>query len=114
MFALILIVILAVLFGLFSVQNEESVSLVFANYTLSDIPVFVAIGFSILLGLLISWLIHIATGVSHALTLRKKDSTIQETKDENRELVKQNHKLEVENAKLKTELGKKLPDEDSL
>lgn len=109
MFTLILLVILALSFGYFATQNTLSIPVTLANYTVSNIPLYVVIGSTLLIGLLSSWLISLLDSFSNALKLRGKDSAIKNSKRTIHDLTKRVNQLEIENAKLK---GKKEQEDD--
>lgn len=94
-----------VLFGLFlayfATQNTQGVSISLNEYSLINIPLYVLVIGSLLLGLVISSFFSLLNWVSSFLTLRGKDSQIKETSKVIEELKVQIHDLELENATLK-------------
>ena len=106
MLTLIVTGILGLGFALFAVQNTEPVSLNFGSYTFAGIPVYLLILIPLLVGVLLSWFINLAKGLSQSLTINEQKDKLKESKKEVAELTKMVHKLELENTKLKTEQGK--------
>jgi len=111
---LILVVLSGILAALFATQNTDPVSIIVASYTLNDIPMYLIVLGSLLLGLLLSsiislvnsisssfTLISLVNSISSSFTLHGKDAKIKETKKTLVELTKQIHQLELENARLK-------------
>ncbi len=97
--------IVAILFGLsitfFAFQNSVGVPIVMGNFFLQNVPVYLVVIFSILVGILMAWFISALEGVSHLLQVRRKDSVINLDKKEITALQGRIHNLEVENARLK-------------
>jgi uncharacterized integral membrane protein len=102
MFTLILFVILGIMFGYFATQNTQTITITLANYATS-IPLYIAIGITLLLGLSFSWLISLLNSFSFAMKMRGKNSTIKDSKRTISDLTKHVNELEIENAKLKGE-----------
>ncbi|OGK15460.1 hypothetical protein A2862_01575 [Candidatus Roizmanbacteria bacterium RIFCSPHIGHO2_01_FULL_38_41] len=98
---LILVVLSGILAALFATQNTDPVSIIVASYTLNDIPMYLIVLGSLLLGLLLSSIISLVNSISSSFTLHGKDAKIKETKKTLVELTKQIHQLELENARLK-------------
>lgn len=112
MLTFILLLILALGFGYFATQNTLSIPITLANYTLSNVPLYMVIGVTFLLGLSLSWLNSLLDSFSSAMKLRGKDSAIKGSKRTINDLTKQINQLEIENAKLKGR--KEQEDDDSL
>lgn len=114
MFTLILLLILAIIFGYFATQNTLNIPITFANYTLPNIPLYMVIGITFLLGLSFSWLNNLLDAFSSTMKLRDKDSAIKNSKKTINDLTKRVNQLEIENAKFKGKLGKEQVDDESL
>lgn len=103
-----LVLLLVVIFGLgmsfFATQNTATVHIIFGNYLISGIPLYVLVIGAMLLGIFISWLISIADNLSSRMTLHGKVTEIRKSQDIIQKLEQKNHALEVENAKLKSTL----------
>jgi uncharacterized integral membrane protein len=89
------------------------VSLNFAGYTLSNIPLYLAILVPLLVGLLLAILFHLAKDLSQSLTISEQKDEVKKLKNDLAETTKSSHKFEIENAKIKTENGEPT-DEDSI
>ncbi len=111
-----LVLLILVIFGLaaaeFATQNTQTTSLIFANYTVRDVPMYaVALG-GLLLGIFLSWIISLVDSVFSFFSIHGKDANLKESKKEVIELTKRVHKLEIENARLKTELHEPIDVDD--
>ena len=111
MLILVFTVLLATVFALFATQNTTSVSLTFLGYAIPNIPVYLAVLFPFLIGLLVSFLFHMAKDLSSSLTINEEKGRIKNLKKELAEVTKQAHQFEIENAKLKTQTGE--PDDEN-
>ena len=114
MFGLIIYFILAIVFGYFSTQNTESISLTFASYKIESIPLYVVLGITLLVGLFFSWLNGLFDSFVSNMKIRGKEHTIKDDKKIIHELTKKINQLELENAKLTGELKKESKDPNSL
>lgn len=106
MFTLILFIVLALGYGYFATQNTALVSIVLPYITIPDIPMYMVIGISLLIGLTFSWLISLVDSLFATMALHGKDSTIKDAKKTNAELSRKINELEIENAKLQGKLEK--------
>lgn len=111
MLILVFTVVMATIFAFFATQNTSSVSLTFLGYAIPDIPVYLAVIIPFLVGLLVSFLFHMAKDLSSSLTINEEKGKIKNLKKELAEVTKRAHQLEVENAKLKTQVGE--PDDEN-
>ena len=100
-------------FAFFATQNTDLVSINFAGYVLSNIPLYLIVLLPLLIGLLISFLLHMAKDLSSGLTINEEKNKVKNLKKELAEVTKEAHKLEIENAKLKAETGEST-DENSI
>ena len=107
MFDFILLIILAIIFGYFSTQNTQTITITLANYTFQNIPLYLAIGVTLLLGISLSWFISLIDSFSTAMKIRGKENTIKDAKKTIQELTKQINTLEIDNAELKGKVEKK-------
>ncbi len=105
MFALIVLFIFGIGVAFFATQNTQAISLTFANYSLSSIPVYIIVLVSLLLGFAVSWIIGLVDVISSAFKMRGKESTIKTGNKQISELTKKVHQLELENERLKGESG---------
>jgi len=114
MFTFILVVILAIFFGYFATQNTQDITLTLSNYSIPQIPLYIVLGITLVIGLGVAWIISLSGTISSALTLRGKDSTIKHAKTNINDLTKRINQLEIENAKLKGEAKNEHTDDTSL
>jgi len=106
MFTFILFALLAIIFGYFATQNTQTISVVFAGQKLSNIPIFIIIGASFLIGLTLSWIISLFDFLALALKLRGKENTIKSAKSTIHDITKRANELKIENAELKKQKDK--------
>lgn len=113
MFTLILLVILALGFSYFATENTQLSTITLAGYKMAQIPLYVLIGITLLIGLSLSWLISLLDSLAVAMKIRGKEHVIKDAKDTIRDLTKKVNDLEIENAKLSVRTGKN-QDPDSM
>ncbi len=101
MLLLIMLLVAGSVLAYISKSNLSVVSVNVGPYVFSDIPLFYVIMGSFLLGLVLSYVIHIFHDISMSFVLRGKKNEIKKNKDEVLELTKRVHQLELENEKLK-------------
>ena len=111
MLTLIITVSLGLGFALFATQNTGGVTLNFGSYYIDNIPIYLIVLGSLLIGVLASFFAYLGIHLSSKLTISEQKDELKKLKEEESEAVKRAHKLEVENAKLKTELGKEIDEE---
>lgn len=104
MLHIILFIILAVSFGYFATQNNELVSISLANINLLQLPLYIVIGITLLIGLFFSWILSSIDSFSTFLKLRGKENKIKDSKKVINELIQKVNNLEIENAKLHGQL----------
>jgi uncharacterized integral membrane protein len=100
-----LVLLVAVLFGLgigyFATENTIPVTIRLAEYALEDVPLYLVVMGSLLVGLFIAWILYIARSVSTRLTIYGKDQVVRKTRRTVSDLERRVHELEVENARLR-------------
>lgn len=103
--------IVAILFGLsitfFAFQNSAGVPIVLGNFFLPNTPVYLVVIISMLVGILMAWFISALEGMSHFMSVRRKDNVI---RDDRKSMVQMEEKirtLEAENAGLKHQAPEK-------
>lgn len=101
MFTLILLVIIGFGMAYFATQNILPVTITLANYTFRFIPLYVIVIGSLLIGVLLSWLISLVSGVSSFMTLSRKDSALRASEKQIESLKRENKDLSIENERLK-------------
>lgn len=101
MSSLVLIIIFGLGMAYFATQNVGTVHLIVANYLLSGIPMYVVVIFSLLLGILVSWILSMVDVISAAFTVRGKDNELKKALKTVDTLEGKVHDLEIENEQLK-------------
>jgi uncharacterized integral membrane protein len=100
-----LVLLVAVLFGLgigyFATENTTPVTIRLAEYALEDVPLYLVVVGSLLVGLFIAWILYIARSVSARLTIYGKDQVVRKTRRTVADLEQRVHELEAENARLR-------------
>ncbi len=109
---LILLVLFGMLAAFFATQNTTHASINIASYTLKDVPMYLIVLGSLLVGLLLSSVISLINSISSSFTLHGKDVKIKEGKKTVIDLTKIIHQLELENTKLQEHTS--ITDEKSL
>jgi len=111
-------IILAVFVGLglayFATQNTNLTSLYFGSYIVSNIPLYLVIIGTLLLGLLLAWIFSLVNSLTSKITLHGKENKIKEEERTIAELTKEIHQLELENTRLKEKSGEGETDDKSL
>lgn len=91
---------LAIIFGLFftvfAVQNTALTSLAFGNLSLPQIPLYIIVLGSLLLGVIIAWIFAIVDNLTTVFLLNRKEKTIRELKKVVTSLTRRVHQLELE------------------
>lgn len=113
MITIVLIVVFGVLFSVFATQNTGTINLIFGNYTVTDIPIYIVILMSIGLGVLIVAIYHLLHSLSIYFLLGGQEKEIKDARKQLTELTREVHKLEIENTKLKSKLNEEDEDDDS-
>lgn len=104
MFTLILLVVIGLSFGYFATQNTTGVPVNIAGVVYSQVPLYIVLGITLLIGLALSWIISMIDSIYVSMSMCGKDNVIKDTKRSNAELMKQVRQLELENAKLRGRL----------
>lgn len=104
MFTLILLVVIGLGFGYFATQNTQQFTLTLAGAPIYGVPVYIAIGITLLIGFAICWIISLSDTFSSFLTIRGKNSKIKDSKNAINDLTKRVNQLEIENARLQGQL----------
>ena len=106
MFTFIIFIILALTFGYFATQNTQTIAVTLANQTLPNVPLYIILGVTLLIGLAFSWIISLFDSLASALKIRGKDHKIKDAKNTIHEMTRRINQLELENAKLQKQMGK--------
>lgn len=105
MFAVILFVIIAIGFGFFSTQNSMPITLTFGDRVISQVPLYIVLGVTLLIGLLYSWLVNIVNSLFVSRRLQNKDLALNDLRKENEKLSQRLVELEMENTRLQAKIG---------
>lgn len=109
MFALIILVIFGLGMAYFATQNTIPTIINIGNYRFANIPMYLVVIGSLLLGVFISWIVSIADGFSSSLAIHGKDVKIKDADKTIDELKEEKNELEIENARLKEEIKAERP-----
>ena len=103
MLSLIIVLVFGAAVAFVSMQNTAVVSLIFFEYTLSNVPVYFVIIGSMLVGVVLAYFISFINSISTFMLIRTQHQKIGKEKREVMELTKRVHQLELENIGLKIE-----------
>ncbi len=101
MVLIILLLVFGILAALFAVQNTTHVDVTLLGYTLSQIPLYLIMLGSLLVGILVSSIFNLSNIISSSLQMHGKDAKIKKSNSTVTNLHSRIHQLELENAKLK-------------
>jgi len=114
MLILIILLIIGSALVYISKFNFSPVNLNLGIYAFSDIPLFYVIIGSFIIGLVLSYFVHLVRAISNSFTLHGKNKEIKKDKDEILELTRLVHQLELKNEKLKRLTGNEPKDPNAL
>lgn len=101
-----LVLIVGVIFGLvvgyFATQNTTPVTIELGQYVIKELPLYVVIVGSLLVGLFIAWILYIARTVSSRVTIYGKDTEVRKARRTVADLEQRCRELEEENGRLKS------------
>lgn len=103
MLFLLMTVVIGIGFAFFAVQNTATAPVQIANYSFNNVPLYVVVLGSMLLGLLISSLLRLIDWAATGLTLHDKDSQIRKNEDVVEKLQQRVQDLQLENSRLRGE-----------
>ncbi|HTM10614.1 MAG TPA: lipopolysaccharide assembly protein LapA domain-containing protein [Verrucomicrobiae bacterium] len=101
MLALLIAVIFGAAVGYFATQNTMPVTLQFADYAIEEVPIYLVVIGSLVIGIFIAWIIHLTRSVSSTITIRGKNNEVRRARQDAAELEQRVRDLEVENARLR-------------
>jgi len=101
MLALVIAVMFGLAIGYFATQNTAPVTIRMAEYALEEIPLYLVVVGSLLVGLFVAWILYIAQALSARLTIYGKDQVVRKTRRTVTDLEQRVHELEVENERLR-------------
>jgi uncharacterized integral membrane protein len=103
MLALLIAVVFGLGIGYFATQNTIPVTIRLADYALEEVPLYLVVIGSLLVGLFIAWILYVAQSVSARLTLYGRDKAVRNSRRTVAELEQRIHDLEIDNARLRGE-----------
>ena len=103
MFALLLTFIFGLGIAYFTAQNTHGVTVTLANYPLTDVPLYIVVIASLLIGLFVGWIMSVMQSISSGFAIRGKESAIRKAHNDIHALQARVHELETENAELRGE-----------
>lgn len=112
MFTLLIIILFGIFFSIVATQNTVNVPVNLLNQQFNDVPLYLVILISLLIGVALSWGLNLANRVSTIFILSKKDIDLKHSRKEITKLQTQLHKVETENLlqrRDKTSLEKDYP-----
>ena len=102
MLSLLVLVICGIGIAFFSTQNTQTVDVLFGEYMIAKVPVYMVVLVTFCLGVLVSYILSTMNTLSASMKLHGKDAKIKEDKREIADLTRRLHKLELENERLQT------------
>jgi uncharacterized integral membrane protein len=102
MLALLIAVVFGAAIGYFATQNTIPVTLRVAEYAIEEVPLYLVVIGSLLIGLFVAWILYVARSVSSTLAMRGKNTEVRRARETIAELENRVRDLEVENARLRT------------
>jgi uncharacterized integral membrane protein len=103
MLTLIAAIVFGLAFGLFATSNTDYTTLRFGAYVLPQIPIYMVVFGSLLIGLLAAWLLSSLEQISSWMTLNQQTHRIRQSESAIQSLQSKIHQLEIENSRLKGE-----------
>lgn len=101
MLILLLVVLIGIFVALFATQNTALTSVSLLGVPIEDVPLYIVVLASMLLGVIVAWLISLVGSISSFFTIARKERAIKETQHTVADLEHKVHELEVENARLR-------------
>lgn len=108
MLLLIVTFIFGAFLAFFATQNTNGVDISYLGYQWQNIPLYMVVIGSILVGLIIAGIISVINSFTNTFTLMGKDHKIKESTRAATDLQKKIDDLEIDNSRLKTEKEKPL------
>src|SRR5262245_1086024 len=102
MLALVIAAIFGLGIGYFATQNITPITIQFADYVVEEVPLYVVILGSLLVGLFMAYLLYLARSVSSKLTTRGEYHADRRVRQAIADLEERVDHLESESARLKT------------
>jgi uncharacterized integral membrane protein len=98
---LIILVLFGILASVFAIQNTTNVSIILLGYPLREVPIYLIVSGSLLIGLLLSSVVSIVNSIFNSFKMHGKNVKIKESKKTVEDLAKRNRELELEITKLR-------------
>lgn len=98
---LIILVLFGILASVFAIQNSSSASITLLGYPLREVPLYLIVSGSLLIGLLLSSIVSFVNSIFTSFKMHGKNVKIKESKETVNELAKRNRELELEIVKLR-------------
>lgn len=114
MHTFLLLLFLAIPTAIFAGQNSTKVEIHFLSLSSQQVPLYMIIVISLLIGVAFSLLIDAANIFSRSRIIKGKDHELKERKQENTQLAKQLHEEEIENEELKEKYAPGIVDEKAI
>ena len=109
MLVLLVAVIAGIAIAYFGMQNVSPVTIRLNDFVWNDVPVYLVMVGSLLVGLLMAGILYFARSISSTVTLYGKDRAMRKAKHTMAELEQRVHDLEAEKARLNTTLTSEVP-----
>ena len=103
MLVLLITVAFGIAVGYFATQNTDPVTVRLAEYAFEEVPLYLVVLGTLLVGLLIAWVLYFAKSVSAGLTIYGKEKAVKKAKHTVADLEQRVHDLETENARLRVQ-----------
>ena len=102
MFVLLVAVISGIAIAYFGMQNISPVTIRFNEFVWNDVPLYLVIVGSLLVGLFMAAILYFARSLSSSLTIYNKDRAMKKTKHTVADLEQRVRELEAEKARIET------------
>lgn len=88
------------MFSFFATENTMPATITLAGQTLTQVPLYILIGITLLIGLFLSWVISLLDSLAVSMKLRRREHTIKDAQQTIQDLNKRVNDLEIDNARL--------------
>ncbi len=103
MFVLLIITLFGILFSFIATQNTVNVPIQLINLQFTNVPLYLVILCSLLIGIFLSWGLSLVDWASNTLALSKKNGDLKHSQKEISKLQNQVNNLQIENSRLRGE-----------
>src|ERR1041385_3095698 len=101
MLALLIAVVFGAAVGYFATQNTIPVTIRLAEYAIEEVPLYLVVIGSLLIGLFVAWILYVARSVSSSLAIRGKNTEVRRGRETIADLENCVRRLEGENARVR-------------